>query len=541
VTLKLHTKTTLLVSVMTLAVVGVALALVSLRVADRVREEQKALAELQAVNLAEHISRLPAPRDPAELARVATLVQGARPDAVNVRVWERAGGVFVEVASSAADAQPEKLSEETKAALRSGLASKTVEARPDGSDDSLYRVFAPITETDGRLSGAVEVSERLDDALSIAWRYERGAIWLALIGVALITLGVALLYQRFVYRPLARLLRAVSRVKAGDLTAGAGVASRDEIGALAREFDEMLERLRAMTAEREAQQTVLAERVRAATAQLAERNDELREANLEIWRTARRLTELERLAAAGQTAAQFAHEVGTPLNLISGHVQLLLAASPTDEQAARARLATISAQIERIERIVRGMLDRTRPDGHALWQPLDMNALLRRTLDATLPTLDARGVRLNADLAPDLPHVNGDADRLQQVFINLINNALDAMPDGGELRVRASAQQATNGGAGGPSSQVVIELEDTGTGMTDEVRARIFDPLYTTKARGRGTGLGLVVVKQAMNDHEGEIEVESAPGRGARFRLSFPVAPSAGATGATTAVVERTA
>src|ERR671920_1122002 len=244
-----------------------------------------------------------------------------------------------------------------------------------------------------------------------------------------------------------------------------------------------------------------------------ERNEQLEERNLELYQTTRRLTELERLAAAGQLAAQFAHEVGTPLNLISGHVQLLLAGPARADGPERKRLETICAQIERIERIVRGMLDRTRAEA-VEFIPLDLNALLRRTFDATAPTLEASGVRLAASLAEDLPRVPGDADRLQQVFINLFNNALDAMCGGGELRVETSSE----------SGGVRVDFSDTGTGMTEEVRAHIFDPLYTTKERGRGTGLGLVVVRQVVQEHGGRIEVESAPGRGARFRLTFPAA-----------------
>jgi signal transduction histidine kinase len=187
-----------------------------------------------------------------------------------------------------------------------------------------------------------------------------------------------------------------------------------------------------------------------------------------------------------------------------------------DERAAT-RLSTISAQIERIERIVRQMLDRTRPEAVAP-TPLDLNALLARIFDTVAPALDARRVRLQTTLADCLPPVAGDADRLQQVFINLFNNALDAMPDGGALHVRTVSED----------TRVFVEFADTGCGMTEEVRAHIFDPLYTTKERGRGTGLGLVVVRQVVQEHGGRIEVESAPGRGARFRLTFPSAQAEG-------------
>src|ERR1044071_7353171 len=422
--LKLHTKTALLASAVTLAVLAVLLILVSVRFAERVREEQKELARLQAENLAEHLALMPAPRDPAEVARLATLVHGSRPDAVTVRVWERAGGLFQQVAASSGSAGTEEIPEEVKAALRSGLETRDIAPSPD-ADDSLYRVFAPVVEG-GRVSGAVEVIERLDSAPSIALDYGRGALLLAPLAVFAITAGVFLLFPHFVQRPVARLLGAMSRVEAGDLTAEAPESARDEIGTLTRGFNRMLARLREMTAEREARKQLLERRVREATSELAERNEQLEERNLELYQTTRRLTELERLAAAGQLAAQFAHEVGTPLNLISGHVQLLLAGPARDEGPERTRLETISAQIERIERIVRGMLDRTRAEAVEL-VPLDLNALLRRTFDAIAPTLEASGVRLTTSFAEDLPSVAGDADRLQQVFINLFNNAPDAI------------------------------------------------------------------------------------------------------------------
>lgn len=514
--LKLHTKTTLLASAITIAVLAAALAVTAERVAELVREEQKARAELQAINLAEQISHMPAPRDPQVLAHAATVASGARPGVVRIRVWERVGGVYVETAASPGSEPALPIPEDTKAALRNGLASNLVTARPENASNSLYRVFAPITDQ-GRFSGAVEVIEQLDDAPSIAVRYERMAVWIVLAAVALITLATYLLFRRLIYRPIERLLEAMSQAEEGDLRVCAPGRAPDELGLLSRAFNRMIERIRQMTEEREGQRRVLQERVQEATVELEQRNEQLEEANRELWRTTRRLTELERLAAAGQTAAQFAHEVGTPLNLISGHVQLLRARLTEDEGSER-RLETIGTQIERIERIVRGMLDRTRPEAIEL-TTLDLNALLERIIDTTAPALDARGVRLVRRLSAQLPLIAGDADRLQQVFINLINNALDAMPMGGELcvstRMEASAEER---------ARVVVEFADTGGGMAEDVRARIFDPLYTTKERGRGTGLGLVVVRQVMNDHHGRIEVWSEVGRGTRFRLWFPAA-----------------
>lgn len=514
--LKLHIKTTLIAVAIMLAVLAGALWLISERVAGSLQKEQRELAEMQAINLAEQISRMPTPRDRTLLERATTLVGDSYVNVIVVRIWERTDGAFAVVASSNNSPAPE-IPKGAKAALINGVTSQEVSKLPNDARDSQYRVFAPIIQA-GQVNGTVEVINRLDDARSIALKYQEGALWLGLAAVAVTVVAIYLLFRRLIYRPIERLLRAMSRAKAGDLEAEAPVTAADELGVLSREYNDLIKRLRLMTSEREMQKVHLQERVHEATAELEERNRQLEETNLELWQTTRRLTELERLAAAGQTAAQFAHEVGTPLNLIGGHVQLLRAASAHDP-AAQARLETISTQIERIERIVRQMLDRTRPEPHDL-APVALNALLGRIFEATAPMLEARGVTLTEDLSASLPSIPGDVDRLQQVFINLFNNALDAMPSGGKLRVSTCATENEH------APEVVVEFGDTGCGMTPEVRAHIFDPLFTTKERGRGAGLGLVVVNQVMKDHSGQIEVESSPLRGTVFRLRFPIMAS---------------
>ncbi|MBV9958762.1 MAG: HAMP domain-containing protein, partial [Acidobacteria bacterium] len=456
--LKLHTKTTLLASAITLAVLATALFTISARVVNLVREDQKALAEDQASSLAEHISNMSLPRDADEMARAAGMVRTARPNIVSVRIWERSGGLFVERAAAAGSLPAAEIPEDTKAALRSGMQSKVTSERPNGVNDALYRVFAPVSEQ-GRVSGAVEVVERLDDVPSIAVRFVRSAAWIAFAAILLITLATYLLFRYLIYRPIESLLNAMSSAKAGALDVKVAARAPDEIGRLSLEFNSMIGQLREMTDERKAQQQLLEERVSEATAELQERNEQLEDTNLELWHTTRRLTELERLAAAGQTAAQFAHEVGTPLNLISGHVQLLRASLHNNPQAAQSRLQTITEQIERIERIVRQMLDRTRTETGEL-TPLDLNELLRRIFDTIAPALDERSVRLAATLDEGTPLIEGDADRLQQAFINLINNALDAMPQGGELHVTTGVEAKADG-----PPQVFVELADTGCGM----------------------------------------------------------------------------
>lgn len=514
--LRLHTKTTLLASGVTVAVIAALLSLISVRVAAFVREEQRELTKLQASNFAEHIADSLAGADAEALQRAANLLHGSRPNILTVRVWQRAGGVFTEQAAATGSLPATEIPEDAREALRSELESRERHAIGRESNGSLYRVFAPIVIKD-RVSGAVEIVERLDDAPAIAVRFERTAFGFALAAVALITISFLLMFRRVVYRPLNAVLDAMRRAEAGDLQARTDIRASDELGALAKGFNRMIARIYEMTNEREGQAQVLAERITEATAELAARNAELQTANRELWLTTQRLTELERLAAAGQTAAQFAHEVGTPLNLIGGHVQLLEAGS--DDAAKRqTRLSVIRAQIERISEIVRLMLDRTRPQEVEM-EPLDLKSFLRRIFETIAPLLASRGIKLCEEVEQGLPFINANADRLQQAFINLINNALDAMPLGGELTVIARKRVTAEG-----REQVIVDIKDTGVGITDEVRTRIFELMFTTKRRGHGTGLGLVIVRQVMSEHKGFIEVTSVPGNGTCFRLIFPAA-----------------
>jgi signal transduction histidine kinase len=514
--LKLHTKATLVASAVTIGMLIVAMMVTGAGIAGLERDDDKALAELQAISLAAQVSDLSTPQDVATLERAVNVVMGSRPNLVTVRIWDRSGGEFVARVAASGSAAVEEIPPDTKEALRSGLASKVVSSRPYGSKNSLYRVFVPI-RTQGRLSGAVEIVERFDSNWSVALRYARKTFWMSLIAILLITIGNYLLFRQLVYRPIGHLFGAMSRAKAGDLGANVPPRAADELGVLSNEFNSMIRQVREMTREREAQQVILEQRVHEATEELEQRNRQLQETNLELWRTTRRMNELGRLAAAGQTAAQFAHEVGTPLNLISGHVQLLELELPRIPGDGDSRIKIIEEQIERIERIVRRMLDRTRFEMELT--PVDLNQLLRRLFDATSPAFDKRPVRIIERFDPRLPMINGSADRLQQLFLNLINNALDAMPNGGELTV--STHQEVE--AGGNSTRVVVDFADDGSGMGPETVAHIFDPLYTTKAPGQGTGLGLVIVNQIVHEHGGDVGVQSEPGQGTRFRLTFPV------------------
>ena len=466
-TYKLHFKTTLLSSVIIVGMLVAALVITSAAIANIERNDDQIVAEIQARDLAQHISDTGA-HDPGSRTQAANLIKGSRPNIVGVRIWELSGGALIEKASATGSIPATPIPEDTQNELRRGSSRSIV---PSNSTQSLFRVFAMTTEK-GRPTGAVELVQSFDNIWAVAFRYLKNVIWMSLIAIALVLLGTYFLLRQL-----------------------------------------------QLTTKLEAEQDILRDRVRDATRELQKRNQQLQETNLELWHTNRRMNELGRLAAAGQTAAHFAHEVGTPLNLISGHVQLLKSDLDRDPHDAESRIKTISAQIERIERIVRRMLDKTRFETEL--SPLDLNTLLHKLCDAMSPAFDKRNIELVETLADRLPLMAGSSDRLQQLFLNLINNSLDAMSDGGKIQIRTAIE-----GKAGKAQRIVVDFTDTGSGMTPEVMSHIFDPLYTTKDRGHGTGLGLVIVKQVVSEFGGKVEVESELGEGTRFRLSFPAIPN---------------
>jgi len=508
--LKLHIKTALIASAVALILLIISFLVISANIASQIQSEQKELAQLQAENLAENLSLFPVEPKTEDLQQLTNLVSGSRPNLLTVRVWKLENDDFTEAAASDDSLPADKIPDETKKNLLANSPSQTVNFQEkNDSNDSLFRIFAPIVMKN-KVAGAVEVVERLDTVSTIASRYATNLIWIALATIFLMTVAFYLLFQSLVYEPLEKLLTAMGKAKTGNLSAEIEAKiKQDEFGQLSANFNSMMTQIREMTEEREHQNEILQEKVSEATVELTQKNEQLETANLELFRSTRRMTEMERLAAAGQTAAQFAHEVGTPLNLISGHVQLLQTSLPKDSKEA-ARLETISTQIERIEQIVREMLDRTR-FGASEHLPLNLNDLLQKIFDAIEPALEENKVALVTNLAENLPAISGDANRLQQVFLNLVNNALDAMPSGGKLEISTRAE----------NKKTIVEFADNGIGMSEETSAKIFQPLFTTKERGRGTGLGLVVVKQILQEHEAEITVKSEQGRGTVFHLSF--------------------
>ncbi len=222
------------------------------------------------------------------------------------------------------------------------------------------------------------------------------------------------------------------------------------------------------------------------------------------------LVQAEKLSSIGLLAAGVAHEVNTPLAVIASQGQMLLRQLGPEDAQART-LERIVKQAFRASDIVNSLLKFSRVSGSEFTE-LDINKVIQETLALFEPMLKASKVSLNLQLDPDLPYVRGNSGKLQQVFMNLLVNARDAMPKGGELTV---ATERENG-------SVRVEVCDTGVGIAPDHLGKIFDPFFTTKAKSRGTGLGLAVSYGIIREHSGNVEVESHPGQGSTFRLEFP-------------------
>jgi signal transduction histidine kinase len=223
------------------------------------------------------------------------------------------------------------------------------------------------------------------------------------------------------------------------------------------------------------------------------------------------LGQQERLAVAGQLTAAFAHEVGTPLNLVNSHLQIL-EGQPDINERTRERLGVIRAQIERVGDIVRRMMTVTRrPQIHPEIVPLHpLVADLQRLWS---PTLATHGVTFELD-APETCILQVDRKQMEQLFINLVNNSVDAMPEGGRLKLAAEADP--------DGHRWLISLSDSGVGISPEVLPKVFKPMFTTKPDGKGTGLGLAICREIVRAHGGEIQILSEEGQGTTMRFHLP-------------------
>ena len=223
------------------------------------------------------------------------------------------------------------------------------------------------------------------------------------------------------------------------------------------------------------------------------------------------LLQAEKLSSLGLLAAGIAHEVNTPITGISSYTQMLLKETPESDRRKRV-LEKIEKQTFRAAEIVNGLLNFARMNGSE-FKALDVNNLIHESLLLLEHQLRQNHIQIESEYDRSLPHVYGNGGKLQQVFINLFLNARDAMPSGGALSVKTGMND----------SMVMVDIWDTGVGISQENIKRIYDPFFTTKTTGKGTGLGLAVTYGILQEHGGRIFVDSSPGTGTHFKIKLPI------------------
>jgi signal transduction histidine kinase len=359
-----------------------------------------------------------------------------------------------------------------------------------GKQPVLYYLL-PLRASTGQATGAIEIVH-LAAGVEQRIRTARWDVWLRL-GVLLTLVAVltGLTLQRQVLRPLALLMEGIRRLGHGQPGTPLPVGRRDELGRVADAFNTMAEQLA------EARRKLLVETERAL--------------DLE-----RQLRHAEVLSVAGRLATGLAHEVGTPLNIITGRAEFVLQTLPAEDRR-REDLQVMIGQIDRISGIIRSLLDVVRPAKPEI-QPTSLPAVIERLLPLLRHTARRRGLTLDAAMPDDLPPVLADPNQLQQVLINLVMNAVEATPDGGRVQLRAHRQPAA-GGAG-----VEVTVADSGPGIPPDVLPRVFEPFFTTKPPGQGTGLGLAICRDIVREHGGEIHLESRPKAGTTVTVWLPEA-----------------
>ena len=370
-------------------------------------------------------------------------------------------------------------------------------------NDWYFTAYEPILSIDGVPIGALYVGmlERPYTTIKFSLGFLFSGVLLlgGLIGIA-----VSGFIGSRLAAPIRELENMARRVAGGERDVQIRVRTRDEIGALAGEFNEMTRTL--MQREED-----IRELNRGLEHKVQERTAELEENNRLLVKTRAELVRAEKLAAIGELAAGVAHEINNPMAIIRGNVELLQMSVPI-EADNREEVDTIFQQVGRVERIVSNLLKFARQEQkHA--GSVAINRLLHDVLSQLGHQVPLTGIAVEERFATGLQEITGDRDQLRQVFTNLILNAVQAMPDGGRLTV------ATRLHADADVCEVTVA--DTGCGIAGENLAQIFNPFFTTKMQG--TGLGLSVSYGIIREHGGKIDVQSEVGAGTAFRVVLPV------------------
>lgn len=272
----------------------------------------------------------------------------------------------------------------------------------------------------------------------------------------------------------------------------------------------------------------LQSKLQQATEDMSQQNDDLIAAYRRLFATEQRLKRAEQMAAMGKLVASVAHEVGTPLHSVSMHLQVL-EDEPGTTAEMKSRIGIIQSQVDRVVLLIQDFLVSTRNPQPTL-APALLDAVVQEVLKLTRPMLAAKGIHVQTEFPAKLPPVLCDKTQLEQVLLNLVTNAIEAMPQGGRLTLRTARRDQTAEAARvsllngkGVDGIAVITVQDNGQGIAEEHRKFIFEPFFTTKEIGKGSGLGLAISRDIITAHGGTLTVESRAGSGTTVEISLPI------------------
>jgi two-component system NtrC family sensor kinase len=320
--------------------------------------------------------------------------------------------------------------------------------------------------------------------------------------VVIMSFLLCLIIYHFVTKPLSYLVEGMKRLSSGDMEYRINLEGSDEIGMLARSFNTMSDELKEYKEKMENWTKSLEEEVQKKTA--------------EIYKAQEHLINTEKLASLGRMAAGVAHEINSPLTGIVTFSHLILKRTSPENTRDIEDLNIIIDQAERCSKIIKGLLGFSRKNSSEK-SVINLNTLLENTL--AMVRHQSRFYNIIFDLQTDssLPEVNIDPNQIQQVLLNLLINAADAMEKKGKITL--ATRSVENNGA----RFVEVEIKDSGPGIPESIRSKIFEPFFTTKPVGKGTGLGLAVSYGIIKKHEGVIFIRDSPGNGACFCIHLPV------------------
>lgn len=365
--------------------------------------------------------------------------------------------------------------------------------------DWYITAYEPITNLAGHIIGMLYVG-----MLEAPYKDLRNRVIFNLLAVALLSFILLICIAYFTatrtVKPLKQLMIATRKAARGDLSHRVHIESRDEFGQLADSFNQMAIELEQVTRQNQALNRTLEQRIEQKTRELEEAKN--------------RLLQTEKLSSLGKMAAGVAHEINNPLTsiLINAH---MLAKQLKEDQPSQETLNIIIDETTRCSTIVKDLLHFSRQT-RTRKTLADVNQVIEKAFTLLKNQMALQKVAVNKQLAPELPQAVIDMDKMEQVFTNVILNALDAMPNGGELSVNSRMITDNN------NRMLEIMLRDSGHGIPREVMGRIFDPFFTTKGT-KGTGLGLSVSYGIMRQHGGEIHIQSEEGKGTTVTIRLPI------------------